>query len=127
MGLYVKDIPDLSQVGTPQLVFNSGHSAVGNRTPLPRFSPSHHGHRREGMSMSHHDHAAPGRLAWNAARKVGRKRALKPRKVWFIRFHLGREGRLRNRALFDLATDSKLRGWDLVTIRIGDLVASPED
>ena len=39
---------------------------------------------------------------------------------------LDREGRLRDRALFDLAIDSKLRGCDLVKIRIGDLVAGSE-
>jgi site-specific recombinase XerC len=33
---------------------------------------------------------------------------------------------MRDRALFDLAIDSKLRGCDLVRIRIGTLVAGPE-
>jgi site-specific recombinase XerC len=37
-----------------------------------------------------------------------------------------REGRLRDRALFDLAIDSKLRGCDLVKIKIGTLVIGPE-
>ena len=43
-----------------------------------------------------------------------------------IRFHLDREHRLRDRALFDLAIDSKLRGCDLVKIKIGDLIAGGE-
>jgi len=60
--------------------------------------------------------------AWNAGRKVGPKRALKQKEVWAIRFWLEQEGRLRDRALFDLAIDSKLRGCDLVRVRIGDLV-----
>lgn len=34
--------------------------------------------------------------------------------------------RLRDRALFDLAIDSKLRGCDLVKIKIGTLVSGPE-
>jgi integrase len=34
--------------------------------------------------------------------------------------------RIRDRALFDLAIDSKLRGCDLVKIRIRDVVAGPE-
>lgn len=38
-------------------------------------------------------------------------------------FWLEREQRLRDRALFDLAIDSKLRGCDLVRVRIGDLVS----
>ena len=68
----------------------------------------------------------PARPAWNAGRKVGAKRPLKPRQIWAIRFHLDREHRLRDRGLFDLAIDSKLRGCDLVKIRIGDLVAGGE-
>ncbi len=36
---------------------------------------------------------------------------------------LDREHRLRDRALFDLVIDSKLRGSDLVKVRIGDLVS----
>jgi integrase len=48
---------------------------------------------------------------------------LKPRQVWAIRFWLDHERRLRDRALFDLAIDSKLRGCDLVKIRIGDIAS----
>lgn len=61
--------------------------------------------------------------AWNTGRKLGAKRPLKPKEIWAIRFMLDREHRLRDRALFDLAIDSKLRGCDLVRVRIGDLVA----
>lgn len=64
------------------------------------------------------DHAA-----WNAGRKLGAKRPLKPQQIWAIRFLLDREKRLRDRALFDLAIDSKLRGCDLVKVRISDLVS----
>ena len=46
---------------------------------------------------------------------------MKPKQIWEIRFWLDRERRLRDRALFDLAIDSKLRGCDIVKIRIGDL------
>lgn len=63
------------------------------------------------------------RHAWNAGRKLGAKRPLKPQQIWAIRFMLDREKRSRDRALFDLAIDSKLRGCDLVKVRIGDLVA----
>jgi len=54
------------------------------------------------------------------------KRALKPQQVWAIRFWLDRERRLRDRALFDLAIDSKLRGCDVVKVRIGDIVSGGE-
>ncbi len=56
-------------------------------------------------------------------KKLGAKRPLKPKEIWEIRFMLDREHRLRDRALFDLAIDSKLRGCDLVKVRIGDLVS----
>ena len=72
------------------------------------------------MGYSEFDgHSKP---AWNVGRKVGPKRALKQKEVWAIRFWLDQEGRLRDRALFDLAIDSKLRGCDLVRVRIDDVV-----
>jgi integrase len=55
--------------------------------------------------------------------KLGAKRALKAKQVWAIRFWLDRERRLRDRAMFDLAIDSKLRGCDIVKIKISDLVS----
>jgi site-specific recombinase XerC len=48
---------------------------------------------------------------------------LTQKQIWAVRFFLEREGRFRDRALFDLAIDSKLRGCDLVKIKIGDLVS----
>lgn len=74
------------------------------------------------MGMSEFDPAASDRRAWNAGRKVGAKRALKTRQVWALRFFLDQHRRMRDRALFDLAVDSKLRGCDVVRIKIGDLV-----
>ncbi|GAB5507881.1 MAG: site-specific integrase [Rhizobiaceae bacterium] len=74
------------------------------------------------MGISQYDPAARGRPAWNAGRQVGAKRALKVRQIWAIRFFLDREGRMRDRALLDLAIDSKLRGCDLVKLKIGTLV-----
>lgn len=78
------------------------------------------------MGIAQYDPAALGRPAWNASRKVGVKKLLKQRQIWAIRFFLDREGRMRDRALFDLAIDSKLRGCDLVKIKIGTLVMGQE-
>ena len=75
------------------------------------------------MGNSEFDPPALERRAWNAGRKLGGKRALKLQQVWAIRFWLDRERRLRDRALFDLAIDSKLRGCDVVKVRIGELVS----
>ena len=75
------------------------------------------------MGHSEYDPGVKDRRPWNAGRMMGAKRALKPRQVWAIRFWLDREHRLRDRAMFDLAIDSKLRGCDLVKVKIGDLVS----
>ena len=77
----------------------------------------------KGYGHSEYDPVAKERRPWNAGRKLGAKRALKAQQVWAIRFWLDRERRLRDRAMFDLAIDSKLRGCDVVKIRIGDLVS----
>ena len=74
------------------------------------------------MGHSEFDPRVKGRRPWNAGRKLGAKRALKPQQVWAVRFWLDREGRLRDRAMFDLAIDSKLRGCDVVKMTIGDIV-----
>ena len=78
------------------------------------------------MGYSRLDPAMQGRAAWNAGKTVGTKRPLTQKQIWAIRFYLDREGRLRDRALFDLAIDSKLRGCDLVKVAIGDLVSGPD-
>ena len=75
------------------------------------------------MGYSRFDPAMQSRMAWNAGKTVGTKRPLTQKQIWAIRFFLDREGRLRDRALFELAIDSKLRGCDLVKAAIGDLVA----
>lgn len=58
---------------------------------------------------------------WNKGRLTGQKRPLKPREVWAIRVRLQLERRMRELALFNLAIDSKLRGCDLVRIRMNDV------
>jgi hypothetical protein len=60
------------------------------------------------MGHSVYDPGFKGQRPWNAGRKLGSKRPLKPKQVWAIRFWLDREDRLRDRALFDFAIDSKL-------------------
>ena len=75
------------------------------------------------MGHSEHDPGFKDRRPWNAGRKLGAKRALKPQQVWAIRFWLDGERRVRDRAMFDLAIDSKLRGCDVVKLKIGELVS----
>jgi hypothetical protein len=58
---------------------------------------------------------------WNKGRLIGQKRPLKPKEVWAIRVGLQLERRSRDLALFNLAIDSKLRGCDLVRLRVNDV------
>ncbi|MGB5484386.1 tyrosine-type recombinase/integrase [Parasphingorhabdus sp.] len=78
------------------------------------------------MGISEFDPGALNRRPWNAGKNVGVKRPLTQKQIWAIRFFLDRERRIRDRAIFDLAIDSKLRGCDLVELKIGDLVAGAE-
>ena len=55
---------------------------------------------------------------------VGAKLPLRPMHVWAIRVRLQIERRLRDLALFDIALDSKLRGCDVVVLRLPDVAAA---
>ena len=60
-------------------------------------------------------------VPWNKGKLVGQKSPLKLKEVWAIRIRLQLAGRLRDLALFNLAIDSKLRGCDLVRLRLNDV------
>src|SRR4030095_2377029 len=59
-----------------------------------------------------------------ARKPTGAKLALKPFHVWGVRVRLQVAHRSRDLALFDLALDSKLRGCDLVRLRVSDLLST---
>ena len=61
------------------------------------------------------------RPPWNKGKLVGAKPPLRPSQVWSIRTRLQIEGKQRNLALFNLAIDSKLRGCDVVAVRVEDV------
>src|SRR5215208_5206174 len=63
------------------------------------------------------------RAPWNKGKVTGAKPPLRPKHVWSIRTELQIEGRARDLAMFNLAIDSKLRGCDVVTIRVEDVAA----
>jgi integrase len=76
------------------------------------------------------DHQAPvgdkpaRRPPWNKGKLVGAKPPLRPSHVWSIRTKLQMQGRTRDLALFNLAIDSKLRGCDVVAVRVDDVAPS---
>ena len=61
------------------------------------------------------------RVPWNKGKLTGAKPPLRPRHVWSIRSKLQLEGRTRDLAMFNLAIDSKLRGCDVVALRVEDV------
>jgi len=61
------------------------------------------------------------RVPWNKGKVTGAKPPLRPKHVWAIRTKLHIDQLTRDLALFNLAIDSKLRGCDLVAVRIDDV------
>ncbi len=61
------------------------------------------------------------REPWNKGKLSGSKPPLLPKHVWAIRTRLQMLGKKRDLALFNLAVDSKLRGCDLVQLRVLDV------
>jgi integrase len=66
---------------------------------------------------------AIGHRPWNKGKLTGVKPPLRPKHVWSIRTKLQIEGRVRDLAMFNLAIDSKLRGCDVVAIKVEDVAA----
>tara|TARA_R100000406_G_C3065492_1_gene112660 strand:- start:109 stop:720 length:612 start_codon:yes stop_codon:yes gene_type:complete len=58
---------------------------------------------------------------WNKDRIIGQKKPLQISQVWGIRIRLELEDRKRDLALFNLGLDSKLRGCDLVKLKVSDV------
>ncbi len=63
-------------------------------------------------------------LPWNKGKLIGQKLPLKLKEIWAIRVRLQLADRKRDLALFNLAIDSKLRGSDLVKIKVSDIANS---
>lgn len=61
------------------------------------------------------------REPWNKGKLVGQKPPLKPKDIWAIRIHLQNGHQVRDLAMFNVAIDSKLRGCDLVNLRVRDV------
>jgi site-specific recombinase XerC len=59
---------------------------------------------------------------WNKGKLLGQRPPLKLKEIWAIRIRLQLDHRTRELALFNLAIDSKLRGCDLVGLRVHDVV-----
>jgi integrase len=67
---------------------------------------------------------AAKRKPWNKGKLIGAKPPLWPKHVWSIRTKLQVAGRTRDLAMFNLAIDSKLRGCDVVALKVEDVAPS---
>jgi integrase len=61
------------------------------------------------------------RTPWNKGKLIGSKPPLRTKDVWSIRTKLQVEKRTRDLAMFNLAIDSKLRGCDVVSLKVEDV------
>jgi integrase len=61
------------------------------------------------------------RIPWNKGKLIGAKPPLRLKHVWAIRSQLQLSGQIRDLALFNLGIDSKLRGCDLVSLRVPEV------
>jgi integrase len=62
------------------------------------------------------------REPWNKGKLVGRKAPFKLKDIWALRVRLQMAHRTREPAHFDLGIDSKLRGCDLVRLKVRDVL-----
>src|SRR2546427_6616925 len=76
------------------------------------------------MTMQNTENAVPTaskRMPWNKGKLTGAKPPLRPKHVWSIRTKLQIADRKRDLAMFNLAIDSKLRGCDVVALKVEDI------
>ena len=66
-------------------------------------------------------HLGTGKVPWNRGKIAGAKSPLQTKHVWSIRTKLQLNGRTRDSAMFNIAIDSKLRGCDVVRIKVEDV------
>jgi site-specific recombinase XerC len=64
---------------------------------------------------------ATAREPWNKGKIVGQKAPFKLKDIWALRVRFQMESRVRELALFTLGIDSKLRGCDLVALKMRDV------
>jgi integrase len=74
------------------------------------------------LLLTHTPEARRSQTPWNKDKFVGPKPPLRLSEIWAIRIRLDIEHRVRDLAMFNLAIDSKLRGCDLVRLKVSDLM-----
>src|SRR5215468_10724094 len=105
-----------------RILLGSGRRSTGYSILIASWKVSHAGR------LTMYDSDPPSsttphrrRPAWNKGKMPGPKPPLRPGHVWAIRAKLHLERRTRDLAMFNLAIDSKLRGCDLMALRVDDV------
>src|SRR6202047_1154282 len=107
--------PEPMSAPPPKATVNSACYTI-RRTMLVLPNP-----RRMTMQDANSTLPQPNRTPWNKGKRIGAKPPLLARHVWSIRTRLQIEGRTRELAMFNLAIDSKLRGCDVVGMKVEDV------
>ncbi len=115
----------VDDTGSCHVVFQAGRPGV----ELVRTQEGVHGrnvslwiHSHKGEPVAKTERPNPvHREARNKGKLVGQKTPLKPKDIWAIRIHLQNVRAVRDLAMLNLAIDSKLRGRDLVSLRVRDV------
>jgi integrase len=76
------------------------------------------------QDLANPNSTAASRCPWNKGKLTGAKPPLLTKHVWSIRTKLQIAGRTRDVAMFNLAIDSKLRGCDVVALKVEDVAPS---
>ena len=76
------------------------------------------------LMLTYNPAPRPHREPWNKGKLVGPKPPFKLQEIWAIRIRLDIERKVRELAMFNLAIDSKLRGCDLVRLKVSDVMHS---
>jgi hypothetical protein len=97
--------------------FQSDTAIFGSGGRMASYQP----HKGDCVMQAKDRSTSPSSAPWNKGKIVGQKRPFKLQEVWAIRIRLQLASRIRDLALFDLAIDSKLRGCDLVALRVSDV------
>lgn len=73
------------------------------------------------MYQSTSENSVKQHIPWNKGKLIGQRPPLKKQEIWSIRVRLQLQNKVRDLALFNLAIDSKLRGCDLIKLKIRDI------
>jgi hypothetical protein len=136
-GTILQPVTRCASVRCPSWV-NIDRASQGHRPPRVRYAPkatalsglSEASTNSPSSVTEEHNHGRhyrlpasdnPTRIPWDKRKLTGAKPPLRQKHVWAIRTKLQIEQRARDLAMFNLAIDSKLRGCDVVALRVEDV------